>query len=312
MAFLPAFGEAVTIIASSNPITASLLIAGVTGVTVFGIIMGSGSAKELNFVKSENKEVKEALARLQKDYESLVKTVESEGKEYDKIHNYILNGKFRIRSGDKYALIGPKGSGKSTFIWMHNLCEKPIESLKDGTTQVTSNDDVIDTIGIDITLEHLLRLIVLFIIKGIPNTLYLFYNSDRLIEPKLLLQMLGIPKCYLVSLNIDYIYEKYTEEKEFNIEDNDKKLYRNRIYEALKDDNFFIPVKHGKPPALMNCLGDIIKKLFPTGYVDMPEMKRNDDDILNTYRRRICQLIYEFEVKYDKNEQEFINAANRK
>lgn len=270
------------------------------------IRMGSGPSKsDYESLKIRNANLAGEILRVQKQMEELVESTRKEEKMLAKMSDYFKEKPIQIRYTNKFGFIGPKGMGKTTFIWMHGRCEKPQKVLDDGTKEILYNSaTTVDTIGIPMTLEHLLRLMALFLINEVPNSLYLFGN-DRITEPILLLSHLGIEKCYFVCLDLKYIY-KTVKAPYFRPADNTDDCYDMELYnDLIKNRSMLIPVKFGQAPPAHNCFKPLLDKMFPSGKVELDNLR---DDSFSAIKKRICILIYRFHHEFGGNQLMFMNA----
>ncbi|OWA55068.1 hypothetical protein BV898_19453 [Hypsibius exemplaris] len=106
------------------------------------------------------------------------------------------------------ARITPKGTGKSTFMWLLNQGEKPKPSNSDGTVEILHLRNYVDSIGLTgWNIDELVKLLVLLIYDGIPRDLILFGN-DRIDVPLTNLGLLGINNPMLVLMFGDF-WQKY-------------------------------------------------------------------------------------------------------
>ncbi|OQV22020.1 hypothetical protein BV898_04230 [Hypsibius exemplaris] len=117
-----------------------------------------------------------------------------------------------IKQNEKLLLVGPKGMGKSTFMWLLNAGEKPVPSISDGTVEIVQLQKFVDSIGLTgWSTEELLKLLVLMIYDGIPKDLIIFGN-DRIDIPLTNLGLLGINNPMIVMMFGDF-WQKYEPRK---------------------------------------------------------------------------------------------------
>ena len=271
------------------------------------LFMGGGSSKtDLERMKLENGNLRGVIESLQRQITTLEQTVQKDITEQKEISSFLEQRKINIRYVEKFGFIGPKGSGKTSFIWMHGFCPKPEFTTGDGTVLIQQWPGIVDTVGVQMTLEHLLRVISLFIIHGMPDSVYLFYTSQRIDEPILLLSLLGISQSYFVSLDTDYIYETYKDSEFPAYGQKNPKCYKTKIYDHLrKTRSPLIPIMAGEKPVKLNIFKPVMERLFPKGYANFSEV--NTKDQLSVMRYRICTLIYNYYNKYDRNDLNFMN-----
>ncbi|OWA50923.1 hypothetical protein BV898_15424 [Hypsibius exemplaris] len=81
----------------------------------------------------------------------------------------LVNGlQLAVRQNDKLLLVGPKGTGKSTFMWLLNQSEKPKPSNSDGTVEILQLQNYVDSIGLTgWNIDELVKLLALLIYDGI-------------------------------------------------------------------------------------------------------------------------------------------------
>lgn len=76
-----------------------------------------------------------------------------------------------IRPTELQLLVGLKGTGKSTFLWLLQRGAKPKPSFTDGTVDILQLNGFVDSIGLLAwTPEELWKLLVLLIYDGFPKT----------------------------------------------------------------------------------------------------------------------------------------------
>ena len=117
----------------------------------------------------------------------------------------FVNGlKLKIRPTQAILLLGTKGQGKSTFLWLRGRGPKPSKTTSDGTVDILSSGEYVDTIGLrGWTMDELVKLLVLLIYDGIPKDLILFCN-DRIELPIQTLAFLGITAPIIVILSNEF------------------------------------------------------------------------------------------------------------
>jgi hypothetical protein len=218
---------------------------------------------------------------------------------------------------NKWALVGPKGSGKSTFLWLMGISDKPMATFDDGTVSLSDHHNFVDTIGVDINTESLLRMLVLFIIRGVPDKIILFGNDRTLSEGNIaLLNLLSISNFLFCSLNIEYIFGGVDTDDETN-EDQPrevKNMYNRRVYRQLRRSGLGVtPITHEDDITAIGGRSQmrILRNMFPNDRIEITEDEINNQsgDILVSYKVYIIKLIYEFYNKYSGDELRFINSA---
>lgn len=68
---------------------------------------------------------------------------------------------------------------------------RPVKTYEDGTKELKSKGKFLDSIGVEYTVESLLKLCVLFIVHGFPSDIIMFCN-DRVEVPLNVLRQLGV------------------------------------------------------------------------------------------------------------------------
>jgi hypothetical protein len=124
-------------------------------------------------------------------------------REYNEIRNFFIDHLVPItRLRGKSLLMGPKGSGKSTFLkFKDSTAPNPDQSSKVGTTKLTVYNRYIDSIGIVLDFERILRLICVLIGCGIPDNLLVFHQNERMELARVNLQMFKISSYYNVIID---------------------------------------------------------------------------------------------------------------
>lgn len=124
-----------------------------------------------NKLEGELNELKQSLRNLEEERQKLEDEIKRPVKELNEKINYVNNLNLKINYTNKTLLIGNKGSGKSTFLWLCKIGDKPELSLSDGTKNLVFHEHFIDTIGIVWSFESLLKLVVLLIYTEFPMIL---------------------------------------------------------------------------------------------------------------------------------------------
>ncbi|XP_055332393.1 uncharacterized protein LOC129584283 isoform X2 [Paramacrobiotus metropolitanus] len=109
-----------------------------------------------------------------------------------------------IRQTDSLLLVGAKGTGKSTFLWLLNKGDQPKRTTSDGTGEIIHLEGYVDSIGLrGWTPEELWKLFVLLIYHGMPKDIIVFSN-DRVDLPVTTLGLLGITNPMFVIMSSDF------------------------------------------------------------------------------------------------------------
>ncbi|XP_055339035.1 unconventional myosin-X-like [Paramacrobiotus metropolitanus] len=262
----------------------------------------------------------EAEERVQKMAEQLEKPIKDREKKIEFVNGLEL----KIQQNDSLLLVGPKGMGKSTFLWLLNKGQMPKRSIRDGTVEIIHLSGFVDSIGLrGWTPEELLKLLVLMIYEGIPTDLIIFGN-DRIDLPVTSLGLLGITNPMIVIMSSDFwklyqppnggeqkihLVEKADGTRYVEPEKDLEYVYNLPVYEDIEEFHLGKPITHhddiqllvsrrkeaGVLPFqfLMDRLGDV----FTVGM-------DNDNNM-----EAIFRFIYIFETKYKKNKIRFMNSA---
>ncbi|XP_055332381.1 uncharacterized protein LOC129584278 [Paramacrobiotus metropolitanus] len=237
----------------------------------------------------------------------------------------FVNGlNLKIRQNNSLLLVGPKGMGKSTFLWLLNIGKIPKRTIRDGTVDIIQLPGFVDSIGLrGWTPEELLKLVVLMIYEGIPKDLIMFSN-DRIDLPINSLGLLGINNPLIVVMSSDFwkLYQSTPGGKQkIHLRENAQGVrmvepaedleyvYNMPVYEDIRAFHLGMPVTHhddieaivrgrqevGIQPFqfLMDKLGDI----FTVGM---------DND---SNKEALFRFIYIYEKKYARDQLKFMNSA---
>lgn len=140
---------------------------------------------------------------LQKEADNLKEELQKPIRERQAKMKFINDLGLKVTYTNKIILVGHKGQGKSTFLYLLGEGEKPEKSFSDGTqiieTTINQNE-FCDTIGImGWELINLLKLFVLSIYNGIPQDIVVFCQ-DRVYHAMVCLGALGILNPMIVSM----------------------------------------------------------------------------------------------------------------
>mmetsp|Transcript_27948 Transcript_27948/g.30543 ORF Transcript_27948/g.30543 Transcript_27948/m.30543 type:complete len:320 (-) Transcript_27948:194-1153(-) len=244
-----------------------------------------GPSKEL---RKENEKLKQqvsalerAIGQVNQQMDRLRGELSRDRKTYDDVREFVTLWRTARPRGIVFkevtAIIGPKGSGKSTYLWMKIPgFPKPERAYGNGTNnlQILQEHGFMDTIGINFEIMSLVRLLVLFLIHDAVPMNAIFCENDRIERTLAILTHLGITKYYVLAMNVKYIhrYSNSTMSYAFNPDINaiafDEDGYdawhtRNNNCRRC-DAETRIPIN-----PLMNTFQDTLQLLFPLGRVDM-------------------------------------------
>ncbi|OWA55067.1 hypothetical protein BV898_19452 [Hypsibius exemplaris] len=205
-------------------------------------------------------EMMQSVADAEKNMEALRDELQKPIRNREAKVNFVNGLNLVIKQTDKLLLVGPKGMGKSTFMWLLGQGEKPKQSYSDGTVEILQLDHFVDSIGlIGWSLEELVKLLVLMIYDGIPGDIILFGN-DRIDVPLTNLGLLGINTPMIVMMNStfwkNYEPKQQGRAKTIHLEDDSfgvkrvtpeldlEKVYDMDAYEDIKKFGRGFPITH--------------------------------------------------------------------
>ncbi|OWA50921.1 hypothetical protein BV898_15422 [Hypsibius exemplaris] len=234
-----------------------------------------------------------------------------------------------VRQTNKLLLVGPKGMGKSTFMWLLGQGEKPKQSYGDGTVEILQLDKFVDSIGLTgWNTEELVKLLVLMIYDGIPGDIILFTN-DRIDVPLTNLGLLGINTPMIVIMNNTF-WQKYEPKEEgrakkIHLEEDAsgvkrvtpegdlRKVYNLEAYKDIKTFGRGFPITHHddiqsmvkdrRDKANIRPFGHLLDLLGTTFTVKATE-NANEHGVEMLFR-----FIYIYEKKFKGDRLGFMNKA---
>jgi len=186
---------------------------------------------------------------LEREKQKIIDELNKPIKELNEKIKYVNDLNLKINYTNKVLLIGNKGAGKSTYLWLIKIGKKPEPSLQDGTTKLEFHNGYIDTIGIIWSYESLLKLIVLLIYSEFPKDVMIFTN-DRVMPPLTLLATIGIINPIIVILHSNFwkLYNNKKIELDNNnfVKDNSdlEYIYNFDAYNKIKDLNIGKTITH--------------------------------------------------------------------
>jgi len=256
-------------------------------------------------------------ADLQKQFDSYMFTTNKQMEEmrreamkeelgYMTVKKFLDDYNKQILVNDRVAMIGDKGSGKTTFYWVKGEGPKPSDTCEDdGTTKIEFHgDDSMDTIGVKMDMNSLLKLFAVFIDVGVPNTFVLFSNN-RIGQDLLLLAHFMIRDLYVCPFVPHLVYE---EDNPFDSEKADK-FYNQKKLRDLKLSGIR-GITHKDPIVPINGNVGAIDMLFPARRVVIPTWSEFKDEPsgLDVIRYKIAKYYYLFKTKYNSNQKVFLNS----
>lgn len=221
--------------------------------------MGRTHSKELREAEARNRKAAAENEKLKGDIDMLNNTLSEMRKELSKLQddlarpvrdreekvNFVNNLKVPIKVNSSLLILGQKGSGKSTFLYLLGVGPKPEKCLTDGSKEITMSkaDAFTDTIGLQWTLDGLFKLMVLLIYKGIPSDLIVCGN-DRVLQATEALSLLGINSPLIVMMKPSTLWDGLEEKEIYLVADSNgvmkvnpprklQRLYYLDMYEKL-------------------------------------------------------------------------------
>ena len=250
----------------------------------------------------DNPELVEKINESQEELHRLNQKLLKQENSYREMKAQVDGMHVQPRYVDKTLMLGPKGTGKSTFLWLRSLLgigdsvPKPSFSAKDGTTSTVHYDDMVDTVGTSIEMDKIMRLLALLICKrSVPKSLILF--SLRPIPDIVVLNHL------LVSdVNVCLLQGSITHQT-------GEALYDARMEEEMRQRGYNV-VRHDSDMPTDAGLRHAVLSLFPSGTVTAPEwedLSQSDALPVDTARATICRYIH-FLSRTELEDVDFINA----
>ena len=176
--------------------------------------------------------------------------------------DYINNLGIQVQQSDSILLVGPKGMGKSTFLWLLGLGSKPKQIFADGTVQTTRIGQFIDTIGLDSwSIVEFVKLLVLMIYEGLPKDLIIFTN-ERIAPPITVLMSAGIKNPLIVALSNE-VWNNIDDNKVNLVSSTNgfrevvppsdlDKVYQETVYKKVQCLGMGTPVTHHNVKTILN------------------------------------------------------------
>ncbi|XP_055329697.1 LOW QUALITY PROTEIN: uncharacterized protein LOC129582249 [Paramacrobiotus metropolitanus] len=230
-----------------------------------------------------------------------------------------------IHQTNSLLLLGPKGLGKSTFLWLLNEGPKPKQSRSDGTVEILHVSGFVDSIGLrGWTPEELLKLLVLMIYDGIPKDLIVFGN-DRIDQPITSLGLLGVNHPMIVIMSSDFwrnLEPARGGEPRIHLVDDGKgvrrvepeahleRVYNTPVYEDIKEFQLGItPITHHDNLELLvqkrEDAGIRPFRFFMDGLGQQFHVEMENSHNMEA----LFRFIYLYEKKYGRDRLKFMNNA---
>lgn len=245
---------------------------------------------QVNALAAEKARLQELENKKENDHNDLVRSINE------------LN--LIIKYQDKLLLLGPKGSGKSTWAWLRSQAgkggnaPKPVFSTSDGTVTTLDYGDTRDCVGMPVEADKVMRLIALLLHKeSVPRSVLLFSQRP---EPDL-----AVLNHFMISeVNLCFIQGAMTHQL-------DQAVYHVAMEDEMRKNQYNV-VRHDSPQPRDNGFKNAITALFPTGKVVAPswdDLNRAGALPVDTARATICRYI-QFLRTSVMSDVEFINTPN--
>lgn len=217
----------------------------------------------------------------------------------------FVNGlNIEVKRSNLTLLLGPKGRGKSTFLWLKGVGPKPAPSLGDGTVELTTRGDFVDTIGVEWTLENMVKLVVLLLRRGIPREVIIF-TRDRVMEAIAALAFVGIHAPLIAVLKSESVYEAAaTSGTDVDV----VKLYDMIAYELIRKMGLpLVPVTHKDVDVLRRSFVACAELETMLGGVGSRVQWGENDP--NPFKEVLLRFLFLYETKYQKDDRMFLSGA---
>ena len=227
-----------------------------------------------------------------------------------------------IRQTDSVLVLGPKGSGKTTFMWLLGRGPQPTKSLRDGTTEIVKLNGYVDSIGLrGWTNEELVKLIVLMIYEGIPHD-FIMFSTDRVEHAITALGLVGVNHPLIVIMSNQF-WKSYADGRltlrsgrngvrKVAPDKNLRDIYDMDAYKTIAELNMGTPITHhdnidklirdraanGLSP--FRLLMDTLNSTFNVSMEVDPE---------NNIKELLFRYIYIYETVFKRDKLRFMNNA---
>lgn len=288
-----------------------------------------------NGLIEENKKLKKKVSTLEnllqqvKDQTTkLVEELCRDKSEYESVRDFALTWQTAHPRGIVFkevtAIIGPKGSGKSTYLWMKIPdFPKPEKSYGNGNSnlQILQEHGFMDTIGINIEIMNLIRLLVLFLFHEAVPMNAIFCQNDRIERTIAVLTHMCITKYYVLAMDVTYLHRYYASVRRFVFNPDINFAFDEEAYAAWNSRNencrrcdaqTHVPIN-----PLLNTFEKTFEFLFPLKKVGIVpyetfSSKRKEDQNKKTARElayMVCRELKAFYEVYGQNEVAFMDQV---
>ncbi len=203
-------------------------------------------------------------------------------------------------------MIGPKGSGKSTYLWLRGEGPQPVGGfLADGTTANVVGTSSIDTVGGNIELGAFLKQFTVLMTNEVPNTFVVF--SGRFQREGLILAHLMIRDFFVCPIIPRNVFDSGANPMAAGVDQ--RTWYDRGLMNDLRAAGYK-PITHSDPMPPLNGNAHALTTLFPTGRIELPSWAdfQANPSSLNVIRFQIAKNYHTFRTKYGSNELNFLNS----
>ncbi|XP_055329755.1 uncharacterized protein LOC129582287 [Paramacrobiotus metropolitanus] len=275
--------------------------------------------------ESQLEELTQTMESNQVQLQKVIAELQLPIKEREERIAYVNSRKLPIRQTESVLLLGMKGLGKSTFLWLLNKGPKPKPSRSDGTVEILHVDGFVDSIGLrGWGPEELLKLLVLMIYDGIPKDLIVFGN-DRIQLPIMSLGLLGVNNPMIVMMSSEFWRNLEPEDEDDQpihlVEDAKgvrrvepekdlRRVYNMKVYAEIKKHQLgTTPITHHDDlESLVRTRNDAGIRPFQflmDGLGQQFHVEKENDH----YMEALFRFIYIYETKYKRDRLKFMNNA---
>mmetsp|Transcript_27947 Transcript_27947/g.30542 ORF Transcript_27947/g.30542 Transcript_27947/m.30542 type:complete len:319 (-) Transcript_27947:190-1146(-) len=291
-----------------------------------------GPSKEL---RKENEKLKQqvsalerAIGQVNQQMDRLRGELSRDRKTYDDVREFVTLWRTARPRGIVFkevtAIIGPKGSGKSTYLWMKIPgFPKPERAYGNGTNnlQILQEHGFMDTIGINFEIMSLVRLLVLFLIHDAVPMNAIFCQNDRIERTIAVLNHMCITKYYALVMKVDYLHEYYASYSSYFFNPDINAAFKEDAYAAWHNRNNNCRRCNAQTPVPitppLNTFEEALKLLFPLNQVDMVPYETFMSDkpgdqskkAARDFTYMLCRELKSFYEVYLENEVAFMDQV---